>query len=55
MTVRNVSCHKPLPKEFETLCFKESETSKLLIPVQLHNKTCVKRAVRALIKTDFIC
>lgn len=54
MTVRNVSCHKPSPKEFETLCFNESETSKLLTPVQLH-KLCIKRAIRALIKTNFIC
>lgn len=43
MTVRNVSCHKPSPKEFETLCFKESETSKLLSPVQLPKKSCVKK------------
>lgn len=55
MTVRNVPCHIPSPKEFETLCFKESETSKLLTPAQLHNKTCVKRAIRALIDTNFIC
>lgn len=55
MTVRNVSCPKPSPKEFETLCFNESETSKLLTPVQLYSKLCIKRAIRALIKTNFIC